>query len=103
MSRKEIVLMVSRAIALLLFIPSLINFVLSILVLITNSYIRDSVFNSLGSQASSSMFRVYGLTFLEGLLNVGIHLSVALFFWQCGPRIERMLLPAGIEQPGSAA
>lgn len=102
MSRKEIVLMVSRAIALLLFIPSLISFVLSILVLISNSYLRESLFNSLGSQVSSSMLRVYGLSFLQSLLSLGIHLSVALFFWQCGPRIERMLLPAGCEQPDSA-
>jgi hypothetical protein len=49
------------------------------------------------------MLRVLELGFLASLLNLGIHLSVALFFWQCGPRIERMLLPAGIEQQGSTA
>jgi hypothetical protein len=95
--------MMSRAIALLLFIPSLISFVLFMFTLISNSYIRENLFNSLGSQASSNIFRLQGLSLLESLLNLGIHLSVALFFWQCGPRIERMLLPAGIEQPGSAA
>jgi hypothetical protein len=76
MSRREIVLPVSRAIALLLVIPSLISFVLSIPTLLLTAYMRESILHALGSPALPNLFRSQGLGLLEGLLSVGIHVSV---------------------------
>ena len=99
MSRREIVLLVSRAIALLLMIPSLISLVLAIPSMLLTSYMRESLMSSMGTTYRSSLMRAEGMSLLSVLLGFGLHLLAALAFWQCGPLIERMLLPgrSGVE------
>jgi hypothetical protein len=103
MSRREIVLLVSRAIALLLVIPAVIGIVLSIPTQVLAASMRESLVRSYSSPALPNMFRLLGFSLLASLLSLGLHLFAAMLFWQCGPMIERMLLPAGSAQPDVAA
>jgi hypothetical protein len=91
MSRREIVLLVSRAIAMVLVVPSLISFVLSI----PTQILTASMLHSYSSPTTANLFRMQGLSLLANLLGLGLHFFAAMLFWQCGPMIERMLLPAG--------
>jgi hypothetical protein len=95
MSRREIVLMVSRVIAVLLVIPSLISLVLTIPTALMNFYMRQSLMGAVGTTYRSSLMRAEGMGLLSILLGFGLHLLAALAFWQCGSMIERMLLPSG--------
>jgi hypothetical protein len=95
MSRREIVLMVSRAIALLLVIPSVFGLLLTIPTQLMTAYVRQSIPQPLLAQAPFTILRMQGPVLAASLLVFLLHLGVAAIFWNCGPRIECMLLPSG--------
>jgi hypothetical protein len=90
MSRREIVLLVSRAIA----IPIIIGVLNTLLV-----YIRLSV--SMLSHPLSPHNSPTELIFEFARLL--LTLLVGVLFWKCGPTVERLLLPAGTQQESDAS
>jgi hypothetical protein len=92
MSRREIVLLVSRAIAALTLIQAfntlLVYLRLLILFLTQQFPIRSS---NMPKELIFEFARLL-LMFLIGVL-----------FWRCGPTVERFLLPAGTQQKSDAS
>ncbi len=93
MSRREIVLLVSRAIALLQIIAALIDsfiylpqqvFLLSQRMKLTNAFP--------GTHAVLGPVAWVGI--VSSLVHIVALLVVAVLFWRCGPMIERLFLPA---------
>jgi hypothetical protein len=99
MSKREIVLLVSRAIAVIQLI-SVATTVLTILprqILMLFQYqsqIRGVLaMGARMSPSSMALFNIWqGLGF--SLLQILVQLLFAFAFWKCGPTVERLLLPA---------
>jgi hypothetical protein len=97
-SRREIVLLVSRAIALLQIIAAVVAGVSSLPTQIFLFYRQSTIVAAL--PATSRMPRpilsaapIFGMGLLTALLHIGLLLFTAALFWNCGPAIERMLSP----------
>jgi hypothetical protein len=94
MSRREIVLLVSRAIAILTFITAISNLLVNLrlwALLLSQQMPLQSVgvgarMNPIWTEQIFSGARILAL------------LLVAALFWRCGPTIERLLLPAGSQE-----
>jgi hypothetical protein len=91
MSRKEAVLLVSRALAIFQFVYALLEI----------TYLPErliSLFGHASAAGASGMddyfgsYNRVGVVFL--LVRIGIQLVLTVVFWNCGPWIERVLLPA---------
>ncbi len=94
MSRREIVLLVSRAIALLQIIPALISFFTNL----PEQLFVLSQSTRLQSSLPGHISWLPEMGFIHTFVRLAVSLLIALLFWQCGPMIERLLLPAGNEQ-----
>jgi hypothetical protein len=90
MSRKEAVLLVSRALAIFQFVYALLEI----------TYLPERLISlfghasAAGSSGTDDYFRSYdsvGVAFL--LVRIVIQLVLTVVFWNCGPWIERVLLP----------
>jgi hypothetical protein len=92
MSRKETVLLVSRAIAILMSIPALMELLLGVpqrmWLLSQNS--RPG--------APAYILRMQEAGIFLTLVRIAAVLLIAMLFWRCGPAIERFLLPADSDQ-----
>jgi hypothetical protein len=94
MNRREIVLLVSRAIAVLLIVPSVISFLLVVPFRIVAENLQMSAQSSVLSQPSiSAFFQREGVSLAINTLSLLLHLGVATLFWKCGPWIEQILNP----------
>jgi hypothetical protein len=89
MSRREIVLLVSRAIAAQIIIIALNDLLvfLRLWVLIFSQQMRNNIWTDLAFNFAHIVFQ-----FL-----------IAALFWRCGPLIERFLLPAASERSEESA
>lgn len=85
MSRRDLVFVVCRAIALFLLIPAL----LTLLSLPYEIYMARELSNSF---MSKSMHPRLGLT--QTILGVAARLAVGWLFWRCGPMIEKLFAPS---------
>ena len=92
MPRREIVLLVSRAVAILTIIMALINSVsLPSQVFLLSQQIRlQAAYPS--AHLHMPPFQWIGL--IVSLMRIVALLLIAGFFWRGGPRIERLFLPA---------
>jgi hypothetical protein len=98
MSRREIVLLVSRAIAILQLIPALMELIIGVpqqIYLMLLPILRaQAAFPGVGSSTdflSILRFSAFGFS----LARIAVQLFAAWLFWNCGPTIERFLLPTG--------
>ena len=98
MSKQEIVVIVSRAIAVLLAVPALIGLVLLVPSLATTAYMRTTFAGGPAMWARMSL-----TVLLVPLLNAGLHITAAALFWFCGPTAERILLPIPTQGAGDTA
>ena len=91
MSRRDIVLLVSRAIALLQIIAAVVG----ISGLPTQAFLIYRQWTRLAGLPAINRIQdpVFGMGLLTTLLRIGLLLFAATLFWNCGPAIERMLLP----------
>jgi hypothetical protein len=89
-SRREIVLLVSRAIAILQFIEALIFsfFSLPPAILSIRLFIQRQQFSQ------SPQLDSFHETALLVFVRIAVQFFIAWLFWNCGPFIERLLLPA---------
>ena len=95
MSRREVVLLVSRAIAILTIIPALVELLISLPYRMFTIYQQ---MNLQGRYPSHSVINQLPWTLLMvSLPHIIALLIIAIFFWRCGPMIERVFLPAGTE------
>lgn len=101
MSRKEAVLLVSRALAVIQFVTALLDIsYLPERFISLNHYTR--VVNSIGDSgvgAYSVYYLTYdrvGMAFL--FARIAALLTLTLVLWNCGPWVERLLLPKIEEQ-----
>jgi hypothetical protein len=92
MSRKETVLLVSRAIAILMSIPAVMELFLGV----PQRMWLLSQNSRPGAQAY--ILRMQGEGIIFSLVRIAALLLIAMLFWRCGPAIERFLLPAGSDQ-----
>ena len=102
MSRKEAVLLVSRALAVLQLIYALMeltNLPIRLMSLHHHTTSRVSVLAPSGYDDFWSGYYRVDIAFL--VARIMIYLVFAFVFWNCGPWIERLLLPNsdGPEQP----
>lgn len=105
MSRKEIVLLVSRAIALLQIIAALMDCI-TLIPEISMLFREWTLFAAIrtpppgfrGTLPPSPIGSILGIGLLANLLHIGVLLFLAALFWNCGPRVERWLAPASVEQ-----
>lgn len=92
MSRREIVVLVSRAIALLQIIAALmtafISFPEAVVYLFQRIQLNHSI---LGTHVVVLPIEWTGI--IATFARIAILLVVAALFWRCGPMIERLLLP----------
>lgn len=95
MSRKEVVLLVSRAFGLLLTTWALAEV----------TYLPDRLFAlfhhlSLGSSSATNDFwiRYYLILTVSTLVRVIAMFLVAILFWRCGPSVEALFSPQQDEQ-----
>jgi hypothetical protein len=98
MSRREIVLLVSRAIAILLLISALTELLFGlpqqIYLLLLPILQGQAAYPGVATHMDSvTTLRYINLGFT--LTQVAVQFIVAWLFWNCGPTIERFLLPAG--------
>ena len=94
MSRREIVLLVSRAIAVFQGIAALMETFIYLpqeMFLLTQRFMLHETYP--GAHTGLSQFEWIGLIF--GLLRLGILVLLTVLFWKCGPMIERLLSPEG--------
>jgi hypothetical protein len=96
MSRREIVLLVSRAVAILTIIMALINSVSlpSQVFLLSQQMRLQAAYPS--THLHMPPFQWIG--FIVSLTRIVALLLIAGFFWRGGPVIERLLLPTGTEE-----
>jgi len=98
MSRKEIVLLVSRAIAILQIISALMGIVIALpqqifIFVRPMLHARQTFAGTLtGAMDLSGAIRWDDLGFL--LARIVVQLIIATLFWRCGPWIEQFLAPA---------
>jgi len=94
MSRREIVLLVSRAIAILQLIAALLD---AFLYLPQQAFYlsRELHAQSAFPQAHIHLSPVMWISVIGTLARIVALLLIAALFWNCGPTIERMLLPSG--------
>jgi hypothetical protein len=92
LSRREIVLLVSRAVAVLVAIPALFTLLLSIpqQVWILSQTIRMEG-SLLNQQTHSLNFEGVGIAI--SVVRIVVESLIAMLFWRCSPAIERLLLP----------
>ena len=97
MSRREIVLLVSRAIALLQIIAALI---VSFISLPVQVFLISQRFNLRQASPATNvgLSPMEWMPIISTLAHIGVLLVVAVLFWNCDPMIERLLLPAGSGQ-----
>lgn len=97
MSRREIVLLVSRAIALLQIIAAFMVSFISIpqeVFLLSQRFKLSHAFPG----AHAVLLPIDWTTLVTSLVHIAVLLVIALLFWRCGPMIEHLLLPAGSVQ-----
>ena len=95
MSRREVVLLVSRALAVVQIMSALeeISYLPDRLILLWHQ-IGPARFLNL-----SSYFSIYEVeSTLALILRISLLLLAAYVFWNCGPKIERFLLPTSADQ-----
>jgi hypothetical protein len=97
-SRREIVLLVSRAIALLQIIAAVIDGITSLPTQIFLFYRQTTMFGAIPAirgmpRPLYDALPIFGMGLLTALLRIGLLLFAAALFWNCGPAIERMLSP----------
>jgi hypothetical protein len=92
MSKREIVLLVSRALALLFISSALIEatYLPERLFALSHYMKQGSVL--LGANYSSSYYQIL-TAFL--VLRILVYSLAAVFSWKCGPRVERLLASVG--------
>ena len=98
MSRREIVLLVSRAIALLQIIAAVVDGISSLPTQAFLLYRQSTMLAALPAinRMPSHVLGVaplLGMGLLTALLRIGLLLFAATLFWNCGPAIERVLSP----------
>lgn len=103
MSRKEIVVLVSRAIALLQIIAAVVGAALSLPQQGYVLYRQYLIFAGMPeihrySSVVPSVSPILWINVLTVFLRIGVLLMIAAFFWNCGPTVERWLMPTGVEQ-----
>lgn len=95
MSRREIVLLVSRAIAILTIIPALVELLISL------PYRMFTIYQQMNLQgrypSHPGVNQLPWTLLMASLPRVIALLIIAIFFWRCGPMIERFFLPPGTE------
>lgn len=96
MSRKEIVLLVSRAIALLQIINAVMTAVGAVSVLY--NFYRGWAAEPYPTYRNPFLTSANFFSLLLILLHVIVLLIIAAIFWNCGPKVERWLMPTGVEQ-----
>jgi hypothetical protein len=102
MLRREIVLLVSRAIAVLLIVSSTISFVLAVPFRILTEYLQLTLPSSVLAQPFFTTFlQREGVSLAANLLSLLLHLGVAALFWRCGPWIEQILDPTESDESSS--
>jgi hypothetical protein len=95
MSRREIVLLVSRAIAILQFIEVLVYSLTSIVPLLLGLSLVSQRQQQISPALHALFETAHQTQVLLILVRIAVQLIVALLFWWCGPLVERLLLPAG--------
>ncbi len=102
MSKKEIVLLVSRAIALLQIAAALVDCVTTLPQQGFLLYREAAMFASMTAvrrlPQPLTLSPLLWVNLLTALLRIGVLLFIAALFWNCGPTVERWLAPAGVEQ-----
>jgi hypothetical protein len=95
MSRREIVVLVSRAIAILTIIAAL-NDLLAQLPFWGRLLARQIIFH--GSDAAVHIAEIQWTGVVFSLARILVLLIIAVLFWICDPTIERLLFPAGTQE-----
>jgi hypothetical protein len=101
-SRKEAVLLVSRAVAIIQFVTAVLN-ITYLPEWFVSLHHHEGVIAALGVSERDEYLRSYdqvGIAFLFG--RIAILLTLTLVFWNCGPWFERVLLPKRENQEDSA-
>jgi hypothetical protein len=102
MSRREIVLLVSRAIAILQLIPALMETFISLpqqIYLMLWPILRaQAEYSGVASHTWDLISTLRWETFGFLVVRIAAQLFIAWLFWNCGPTIERFLLPSGSTQ-----
>ncbi|MGD0106292.1 MAG: hypothetical protein ABSC06_19960 [Rhodopila sp.] len=102
MSRKEAVLLVSRALAMIQLICALME-VTYLPIRFMSLFHHTTRISLLGSSGYDDFWSGYYRTDIAFLLSrIIIYLVFAFVFWNCGPWIEHILLPKR-EEPGQPA
>ncbi len=98
MSRREIVLLVSRAIALLQLIAALID---AFLYLPQQAFVLSQQLHLQSRFPSNDhlMSPMFWIGPALSIVRIVVLLLIAALFWNCGPMIERWLLPTGSTRP----
>jgi hypothetical protein len=97
MSRREIVLLVSRAVAILTIITALINSFINLpyqAFLLSQQIRWQNAYSSSHIHVAQFQWIGFGIS----LTRIAALLLVAGLFWRCGPRIERLFLPAETQE-----
>jgi hypothetical protein len=98
MSRKEAVVLVSRALAVIQFITALLDIsVLPERFISLHHYAH--IFNSIGASETTTYYLTYDRVEIAFLFaRIACLLTLTLVLWNCGPWVERLLLPKIEEQ-----
>jgi hypothetical protein len=94
MSRREIVLLVSRAVAVLT-IVTVLNDLLAELAFWGRLLTREIIFH--GTQSAVHTAEIQWTGVILSVVRILALLFIAGLFWTCGPKIEGFLLPAGAQ------
>src|ERR1017187_6909965 len=93
MSRKDTVILISRALAIMHLIFAIIE-ITYLPVRYMSFFHHANRMSVLDTPTYDAYYRTYyGVDIALLLVRVAIELTVALLFWKCGPWIERILLP----------
>jgi hypothetical protein len=95
MSKREIVLVVSRAVAMLTIITAL-NDLLADLAFWGRLLTRQMIFH--GTDAAVHTAEIQWTGVILSVARILALLFIAGLFWTCGPKIEGFLLPAGAQR-----
>jgi hypothetical protein len=103
MSRKEVVLLVSHALAVMQFSYAMIE-ITYLPVRFMSFFHHASRASVLDPPAAYDLFyrTYYGVDIAFFLVRIVFLLTLAVIFWNCGPWVERVLLPKH-EEPDQAA
>jgi hypothetical protein len=102
MSRKEAVLLVSRALAIIQFVTAVLD-ATYLPEWFVSLHRHERLIATVGISETHEFGRSYdqvGIAFLFG--RIAILLTLTLVFWNCGPWFERALLPKRENEDGSA-